>query len=138
MHGDQTGRDGGTKKVKEENETLDDLQQNEDERGCFQPLWKMDTEAAERTPSRTANVLRRLDERRTYGDENRSCSKILQHHRITPSHTHTHTYMRRMRSVCNHHSKILQHHRITPSHSDDAHTHTHTQTYIHTTHAIRL
>ena len=73
MHGDQTGRDGGTKKVKEENETLDDLQQNEDERGCFQPLWKMDTEAAERTPSRTANVLRRLDERRTDGDENRIC-----------------------------------------------------------------
>ena len=73
VHGDQTGRDGGTKKVKEENETLDDLQQNEDERGCFQPLWKMDTEAAERTPSRTASVLRRLDERRTDGDENRIC-----------------------------------------------------------------
>ena len=73
MHGDQTGRDGGTKKVKEENETLDDLQQNEDERGCFQPLLKTDTEAAERNPSRTANVLRRLDERRTDGDENRIC-----------------------------------------------------------------
>ena len=73
MHGDQTGRDGGTKKVKEENETLDDLQQKEDERGCFQPLWKMDTDAAERTPSRTASVLRRLDERRTDGDENRIC-----------------------------------------------------------------
>ena len=27
-------------------------------------------------------------------------------------HTHAHTYMRRMRSVCNLHSKILQHHRI--------------------------
>ena len=67
-------------------------------------------------------------------------SKILQHHRIiTGSHTHTydvcdpfviitprfyniiasssershtHTHIRRMRSVCNHHSKILQHHRI--------------------------
>ena len=40
--------------------------------------------------------------------------KILQHLRIiTRSHAHTctHTYMRRMRSVCNHHSKILQHHR---------------------------
>ena len=61
------------RKDKEENETLDDLQQNEDERGCFQPLWKMDTEAAERTPSRTASVLRRLDERRTDGDVNRSC-----------------------------------------------------------------
>ena len=73
MHGDQTGRDGGTKKVKEENETLDDLQQNEDERGCFQPLLKTDTEAAERNPSRTANVLRRLDERRTDEVENRSC-----------------------------------------------------------------
>ena len=61
------------KNDKELNETLNDLQQNEDERGCFQPLWKMDTEAAERTPSRTANALRRLDERRTDGDENRSC-----------------------------------------------------------------
>ena len=61
------------KKDKEENETHDDLQQNEDERGCFQPLLKTDTEAAKRNPSRTANVLRRLDERRTDGDENRSC-----------------------------------------------------------------
>ena len=73
MHGDQTGRDGGTKKVKEENGPLDDLDQNEDGRGCFQPLLKADSEAAERNPSRTANVLRRLDERRTDEVENRSC-----------------------------------------------------------------
>ncbi len=64
------------KKDKEENEvylfTLDDPQQNEDERGSFQPLLKTNSEAAERNPSRTANVLRRLDERRTDGVENRS------------------------------------------------------------------
>jgi hypothetical protein len=29
VHGDQTGRDGGTKKVKEGNETPDDLEHNE-------------------------------------------------------------------------------------------------------------
>ena len=36
MHGDPTGRDGGTKKVKEdsENEPLEDLEHNEDGRGC--------------------------------------------------------------------------------------------------------
>ena len=61
-------------------------------------------------------------------------SKILQHPRITAS---AHTYTRRMRSVCNHHSKILQHHRdacdpfviITPRFyniiASPAHTHTH-------------
>jgi hypothetical protein len=51
--------------LKEENETLDDPQQNEDERGSFQPPLKTNLEAAERSPSRTAaNVLRRLDELR--------------------------------------------------------------------------
>ena len=78
-------------------------------------------------------------------------SKILQHHRIiTGSHTYdacdpfviitprfhniiasspdrTHTHIRRMRSVCNHHSNILQHHRINPI----AHTHTSTQAHTH-------
>ena len=44
-------------------------------------------------------------------------SKILQHHRIRIAHTHTHA--RRMRSICNHHSKILQHH-----------THSVTHTYV--------
>jgi hypothetical protein len=48
------------KKVKGENETLDDLEQNEDERG-YQPLLKTNSEAADRIPSRTADVLRRLD-----------------------------------------------------------------------------
>ena len=33
------------------------------------------------------------------------------------THTRTHTYIRRMGSVCNHHSKNLQHHRISPSHT---------------------
>ncbi len=44
--------------LKEEHETLDDPQQNEDERGSFQPLLKTnsDSEAAERNPSRTANT----------------------------------------------------------------------------------
>ena len=64
------------KKDKEENETLDDLQQNEDERGSYQPLFKANSKAAERTPSRSANVLRRLDERRAVGVENRSCEPI--------------------------------------------------------------
>ena len=32
MHGDQTGRDGAKKQVKEENGTLDDLEHNEDGR----------------------------------------------------------------------------------------------------------
>ncbi len=47
------------KKDKEENETLDDFQQNEDERSLrsIQPLLKVTSEAAERSPSRTANVL---------------------------------------------------------------------------------
>ena len=73
MHGDQTGRDGGTKKVKKENETLDDLEQNEDGRGCYQPLLKTNSEAADRNSSRTADVLQRLDEKRADGVENRSC-----------------------------------------------------------------
>ena len=65
MHGasDQTGlgRDGGTKKVKEQNETLDDLEHNEDGRGCcYQPLLKTYPEAADRSPSSIANVLRDL------------------------------------------------------------------------------
>ena len=60
-HGDQAGRDGGTKKIKEENETLDDLEHNEDGRGCCcQPLLKTDPEAAHRSPSRIADVLRDL------------------------------------------------------------------------------
>ena len=78
-------------------------------------------------------------------------SKILQHHRIitdrTRTHTHTthairlsslqdfttsphhhpiaraHTHIRRIRSVCNHHSKILQHHRIITA-IERARTHT--------------
>ncbi len=60
-HGDQAGRDGGTKKNMEENETLDDLEHNEDGRGCcYQPLLTADPEAADRSPSRLANVLRDL------------------------------------------------------------------------------
>ena len=59
------------KKDKEENETLDDLQQNEVERGSIQPLLKTNSEAAETMLIRTANVLRRLDERWTDGVENR-------------------------------------------------------------------
>ena len=45
------------KKVKEENGSLDDLDQNEDVRGCCQPLLKTDSEAADRISSRTADVL---------------------------------------------------------------------------------
>ena len=70
MHGDQTGRDGGTKKIKEENGPLDDLDQNEDGRGCCQPLLKANSEAnlaADRASSRTADVLQRLDEKRADG-----------------------------------------------------------------------
>ncbi len=49
------------KKNMEENETLDDLEHNEDGRGCcYQPLLKADPEAAVRSPSRLANVLRDL------------------------------------------------------------------------------
>ncbi len=45
----------------EENETLDDLEHNEDGRGCcYQPLLKTDPEAADRSPSRITNVLRDL------------------------------------------------------------------------------
>ena len=47
VHGDQTGRDGGTKKVKEENGPLDDLDQNEDARGCCQPLFNEDKLASD-------------------------------------------------------------------------------------------
>ncbi len=68
MHGDQAGRDGGTEKDREENEALDDLEQDEDGRGCYQPLSKTNSEAADRVPSRTVNVLRRLDRKRTDGD----------------------------------------------------------------------
>ncbi len=62
MHGDQTGRDGGTKKVTgkelEENEPLDDLEHDEDGRGCcYQPLLKTNPEAAESKPIR--NLKRR-------------------------------------------------------------------------------
>jgi hypothetical protein len=47
----KTGRDGGKKKVKEENEPLDDLEHNEDGRAgcCYQPLLKTNPEAADRT-----------------------------------------------------------------------------------------
>ncbi len=38
VHGDQAGRNGGTKKVKEENGPLDDLDQNEDVRGVCDSL----------------------------------------------------------------------------------------------------
>ena len=49
------------KKDKEENETLDDLEHNEDGRGCcYQPLLKTYPEAADRSPSSIANVLRDL------------------------------------------------------------------------------
>ncbi len=51
------------KKKKEENEPLDDFEHNEDGRGCcYQPLLtrKTDPEAADRSPSRIANVLRDL------------------------------------------------------------------------------
>ena len=45
----------------EENETLDDLEHNEDGRGCcHQPLLKTYPEAADRSPSSIANVLRDL------------------------------------------------------------------------------
>ena len=43
-------------KVKEENETLDDLEQNEDGRGCcYQPLLKTDPEATEARQGPTLN-----------------------------------------------------------------------------------
>jgi hypothetical protein len=49
------------KKNMEENETLDDLEHNEDGRGCcYQPLLKTYPEAADRSPSSIANVLRDL------------------------------------------------------------------------------
>jgi hypothetical protein len=49
------------KKDKEENETLDDLEHNEDGRGCcYQPLLKAYPEAADRSPSSIDNVLRDL------------------------------------------------------------------------------
>ena len=45
------------KKNKEENETLDDLEHNEDRRGCcYQPLLKMSPEAADRGDSRPADL----------------------------------------------------------------------------------
>ncbi len=63
MHGDQTGRDGGTKKVtvKEENETLrlEDLEHNEDGRGCcYQPLLKTDQELEAAIKSRRSTTRR--------------------------------------------------------------------------------
>ncbi len=50
------------KKNMEENETLDDLEHNEDGRGCcYQPLMKTYyPEAADRSPSSIANELRDL------------------------------------------------------------------------------
>ena len=68
MHGDQTGRDGGAKNVMEENGPLADLEQNEDGRGWFQPLLKANSEAADRSSSRTADVLQRPDEKREQGE----------------------------------------------------------------------
>jgi hypothetical protein len=66
--GDQTGRDGGTRKVKEENEPLGDLEHIEDSDAgeqCatpsqaehyHQPLLKTNPEAADRSPSRSADA----------------------------------------------------------------------------------
>ncbi len=52
------------KKDKEENETLGDLQQNEDERRSIQPLFKTNSKAAELIkagpPIELIDVLRRL------------------------------------------------------------------------------
>ena len=51
------------KKIKEEleNETLADLEHNEDGRGCcYPPPLKTDPDAADRSPSSLANVLRDL------------------------------------------------------------------------------
>jgi hypothetical protein len=47
----RTGRDGGTKKIKAENDTLDDLEHNEDERRRIQPLLKANSKAPERSSS---------------------------------------------------------------------------------------
>ncbi len=58
------------------NETLDDLQQNEDERRRIQPLLKANSKAPERSLSWPANVLRRLDERKAVGVESRSCEPL--------------------------------------------------------------
>jgi hypothetical protein len=51
----RTGRDGGTKKFKAENETLDDLEHNEDERRRIQPLLKTNSKA----PSGTKLIMTR-------------------------------------------------------------------------------
>ena len=52
----------------------------------------------------------------------------IRSYNIIASGSHTHTQIRRMRSVCNHHSKILQHLR----NDDRIITLTHTQCYTHT------
>ncbi len=50
--GDQAGRDAGTKKKDEvENEPLDDLQPNEDERGLARGRWILEYEGYERPAS---------------------------------------------------------------------------------------
>ncbi len=71
----------------EEDEPLDELQQNEDdsERGSIQPLLKTTSEAAERSSSNPANVLRRLDERRPDGVENRNCEPFQPRPRRPPA-----------------------------------------------------
>jgi hypothetical protein len=61
------------KKRQGRNETLDDLQQNEDERRRIRPLLKTNSKAPERSSSCPANVLRRLDERKAVGVEGRYC-----------------------------------------------------------------
>jgi hypothetical protein len=95
-HGDQAaGRDGrgGTKKRQGSttivvSETLDDLQQNEDERGSIPPLLKTNSEAAGRGSSRRANVLRRLDSFMRGGQlprvENRNCEPFQPRPRRPP------------------------------------------------------
>ncbi len=77
MHGDQTGRDGGTKTVKEENETLDDLEHNEDGRGCclLSAAFKDESRSSRPKPIKKRRCATRLDEKRAdaSGVENRSC-----------------------------------------------------------------
>jgi hypothetical protein len=57
VHGDQAGRDGGTKKVKEENGPLDDLDQDEDVRTyagvASRSSMKTNSEAGFKQPTET-------------------------------------------------------------------------------------
>ena len=83
-HGDQAGRDGGTKKqTRKKTKPTTTFSRMRTNAGITS-RFRADSEAAERSSPRTANGLRRFDEGRTVGVEIRSSEPIQPRPRRPP------------------------------------------------------